>query len=172
MKIQIMGYSGSGKSTLAKQLLTFYHLPLLHMDSVQFYGDWQERTKEEQIHLVKAFMAENDEWIIDGNYTSIVPKRFSESDLTIFLNFNRFYCYDMCLKRYRQHKNQIRGDCPCIEKFDTEFRRWILWDGRTKKRIRQLFINFRKAKGQSLMFRSRKTLNKWLMSQGIPLVND
>ena len=22
----------------------------------------------------------------------------------------------------------------CEEKFDTEFRRWLLWDGRTKKR--------------------------------------
>ncbi|MDT8336623.1 MAG: hypothetical protein RQ856_02205 [Candidatus Izemoplasmatales bacterium] len=48
MRIQIIGFSGSGKSTLAKKLADCYNLPLLCMDTVQFYGDWQSRSIEEQ----------------------------------------------------------------------------------------------------------------------------
>lgn len=36
MKIAILGLSGSGKSTLAKQLGSFYHAPVLHLDAVHF----------------------------------------------------------------------------------------------------------------------------------------
>ena len=38
MKIAILGLSGSGKSTLAKQLGSFYHAPVLHLDAVHFLG--------------------------------------------------------------------------------------------------------------------------------------
>ena len=40
MKIQICGYSGSGKSTLACALGKKYNIPVLHMDSVNWYGNW------------------------------------------------------------------------------------------------------------------------------------
>ena len=71
MKIQIIGYSGSGKSTLARELGKIYNIPVLHLDSTKFYGDWQERTVEEQTKIVQKFMDENDSWIIDGSYGKI-----------------------------------------------------------------------------------------------------
>lgn len=55
MKIQIIGYSGSGKSTLAKTLANHYNLPLLYLDAVNFYDNWQERTFEEKNALLKNF---------------------------------------------------------------------------------------------------------------------
>ena len=60
MKIQIIGYSGSGKSTLAKKLGLFYNIPYLHLDNVQFYGDWQERSIKEQNLIVDKFLQENN----------------------------------------------------------------------------------------------------------------
>ena len=86
MKIQIIGYAGSGKSTLAKKLGNHYNINYLHLDNTHFYGNWEERTVEEQTKIVDKFLLENENWIIDGNYSKVSPKRFEESDITIFSN--------------------------------------------------------------------------------------
>jgi len=167
IKIQIIGYSGSGKSTLAKMLGEYYNIPYLHLDNVQFYGEWEERTKEEQTKIVDKFLSENDSWVIDGNYSKVSPIRFEISDITIYLNYNRFYCYRMCKKRYKMHKDSPRESCPCKEKFDKDFKNWILFEGRTKERKQKHLSNLNKTKGQKLIFRNRKELNKWLVEIGL-----
>lgn len=166
MKIQIIGYSGSGKSTLAKKLGLFYNIPYLHLDNVQFYGDWQERSIEEQNKIVDKFLKENDNWVIDGNYSKVSPIRFEISDITILLNYNRFYCYKMCKNRYKMYKDTPRESCPCKEKFDLEFKKWILFSGRTKKRKQKHLINLNKTNGKKLIFNNLKQLNNWLESIG------
>lgn len=166
MKIQIIGYSGSGKSTLAKKLGQFYNIPYLHLDNVQFFGDWQERTLEEQNKIVDAFLKENDNWVIDGNYSRVSSIRFEISDITIFLNYNRFYCYRMCKKRYKMYKDTSRESCPCKEKLDYQFRKWILYDGRTKTRKMKHQSNLNKTNGEKLVFKNLKQLNKWLKEIG------
>ena len=166
MKIQIIGYSGSGKSTLAKKLGLFYNIPYLHLDNVQFYGDWQERSIEEQNKIVDKFLKENDNWVIDGNYSKVSPIRFEISDITILLNYNRFYCYKMCKNRYKMYKDTPRESCPCMEKFDLEFKKWILFSGRTKKRKQKHLINLNKTNGKKLIFNNLKQLNDWLESIG------
>lgn len=136
MKIQIIGYSGSGKSTLARQLGELLSLPVLHMDATRFYGDWQEYTHAQQEETVRRFLKQNRQcgWVIDGNYSSIATERFSQSDITVFLDFNRFFCYFSAKRRYKKYKGRCREDLPCVEKFDKEFRRWLLWEGRTPSR--------------------------------------
>ena len=52
MKICVLGFSGSGKSTLARFLGERLNLPVLHLDCVFWYGDWQSRTREEQTEEV------------------------------------------------------------------------------------------------------------------------
>lgn len=166
MKIQIIGYSGSGKSTLAKKLGLFYNIPYLHLDNVKFYGDWQEKTKEEQIETVNKFLKQNTDWVIDGNFSSICPIRFEISDITIYLNYNRFYCYKKCKQRYKMHKDSPRESCKCKEKFDKEFKRWILIEGRTKQRREKHLNNLNKTKGEKLIFKNKRQLNKWLNEIG------
>ena len=166
MKIQIIGYSGSGKSTLAKKLGLFYNIPYLHLDNVQFYGDWQERTLEEQNEIVDKFLQENNSWVIDGNYSKVSPIRFEISDITIFLNYNRFYCYKKCKERYKLHKDSPRESCPCKEKFDLEFKKWILFNGRTKQRRKKHIINLNKTSGTKLIFNNVNQLNDWLKDIG------
>ena len=166
MKIQIIGYCGSGKSTLAKKLGLFYNIPYLHLDNVQFYGDWQERTIEQQNEIVNKFLQENENLIIDGNYSKVSPIRFEISDITIFLNYNRFYCYKMCKRRYKLYKDSHRESCPCKEKFDFEFRKWILYEGRTKQRRKKHIDNLTKTNGTKLIFSNLKQLNKWLREIG------
>ena len=97
MRIQIIGYSGSGKSTLARRLGELYGLPVLHLDAVQFYGNWNERSLEEQNALVQKFLEKNEGWVIDGNYARVCPQRFAMADACIFLDFARVPCLVACL---------------------------------------------------------------------------
>src|SRR5574344_1420324 len=98
MKIQIIGYSGAGKSKLAKALSEKYDLPLLYLDKIKFYDDWKEHSNEEITNEIQTFLDNNDSWVIDGNYSSICPERFSQCDIIIFLNYNRFYCFLKCFQ--------------------------------------------------------------------------
>lgn len=166
MKIQIIGYSGSGKSTLAKKLSEFYNIPCLYLDTVKYYGNWEARSVEEQTSIVQSFLDDNDSWVIDGNYTKICPSRFENSDMTIYLNYNRFFCYRMCKKRYKLYKDSPRESCNCNEKLDKEFKNWILWDGRTKERKEKHIKHLNKTNGEKLIFKNRRQLNKWLKKIG------
>ena len=64
------------------------------------------------------------------------------------------------------YKDTQRESCPCKEKFDLEFKKWILFSGRTKKRKQKHLINLNKTNGKKLIFNNLKQLNKWLESIG------
>ena len=162
MKILIIGYSGSGKSTLARRLGEMLNLPVLHLDSVHFFGDWQERTVEEQTELVRRFLSQNPCWVIDGNYSSVATERFEISDLTVFLKLNRFACFFAAWKRYRQNKGRCRADLPCEEKFDKNFRSWVLWKGRTKERTKKMQKLLEKTHGKKVVLKNRRQINRFV----------
>ena len=88
MKIAILGLSGSGKSTLAKQLGSFYHAPVLHLDAVHFLPGWVERVPGEEEQLVTSFLDTHSSWVMDGNYTkTCYARRLEEADQIIVLAF-------------------------------------------------------------------------------------
>ncbi len=167
MKIQIIGYSGSGKSTLAKILSDYYHIPCLYLDQVQFYGQWQERSITQQNEIVDTFLKQHQDWVIDGNYSQVARQRFQQCDWIIFLNYSRWYCLIMCIKRYFQYRGIHRESCPCDEKLDKEFLKWILWDGRTKAHRQKHWEHMNLCQGQRLVFKNRKQLKKYLKEQKI-----
>lgn len=163
MKICILGHCGAGKSTLAEILGKKYSLPVLHLDATYWYGDWQNRTREEQSAIVKEFMNDNcDGWVIEGNYGKICLERFSECDCLYFLNYNRFFCLRQALARYKKYKGKVRPDCPCPEKFDAEFLFWILFKGRTasKRKLFKRLVSL--SSGEKYILKNRRQLNKHL----------
>ena len=162
MKIQIIGYSGSGKSTLARRLGEIASIPVLHLDNTHSYGDWQERTAEEQTEIVRAFIAENDSWVIDGNFTSIATERFEMTDVTIFLDFPKWRCFWAAYRRSRKFRNKRRPDLGCTEKFDRSFRRWILVDGRTKERRQTHLDNLNATGGRKVVLKNRRQVDAFL----------
>lgn len=168
MKISIIGYSGSGKSTLSKTLAKHYNIPVLHMDSIHFLENWQERDNDEFNKIVRKFISDNESWIIEGNYRNIAPERHEQSDLLIFLNYNRFFCYRSAKKRYKMYKDKTRDDMAlgCDEKFDKEFKLWLLYKGRTRKRAQRL-NEIAKKHPNSLIFTNRKQLFKYYKEKGI-----
>jgi adenylate kinase family enzyme len=135
MKIAVIGYSGSGKSTLAKSLGEKHHCAVLHLDTVNFESGWKERNRTECKAIITEFM-KNSSWVIDGNYIEFLQeRRLEEADQIIFMNFPAVICFLQAYRRYRSCKNQVRESMAqgCEEKFDFEFAKWILFDGRTKK---------------------------------------
>lgn len=137
MKIAVIGYSGAGKSTLAARLGDMYGLPVLHLDSVHFLPNWEERELSEKRRIVADFMRDNDGWVIDGNYSAqFREERLEQADMIVLMLFDRFSCLWRVIKRYRRFRGKTRPDMGegCIEKLDFEFVRWVLHDGRTKKK--------------------------------------
>lgn len=109
MKICIIGYSGSGKSELAEQLSHLYEIPVLHLDEL--------RDIKEKEYVLNTFIHQKD-WIVDGNYYELHSNRFDICDEIYFLDYNRFYCYLECFKRFLQN---------------FEFQKWILTEQREQK---------------------------------------
>lgn len=137
MKIAIIGYSGAGKSTLARRLGELYGIPVLHLDTVHFLPNWEERERSEKQKIVSDFMNDNESWVIDGNYSKLFSaERLEQADMIVMLLFNRFNCLWRAIKRYREFKGRTRPDMSdgCAEKIDLEFVWWILHDGRTKSK--------------------------------------
>ena len=138
MKIAIIGYSGSGKSTLAEKLSKHYSIPKLHMDTLQFQPGWQDSDRDWMLNEMKNFLTEHSDWVIDGNYSwCCYEERMEQADQIIFLNFSRWNCLYRGWKRYRSYRGRVRESMAagCPERFDWEFIRWILWDGRQARQV-------------------------------------
>lgn len=158
MRIQIIGHSGSGKSTLAKEIAEQFSLPIIYLDNVKYYGDFKERSLEEQQKIVQTFLKENNQWVIDGNYKDVCIERFSLAEIIIYLDYPRFYCYSMCKNRAK--KGIKRESFPCLDRFNWEFKKWILFKGRTRKRKKMLKGLFYLCKGKHFYYKNRKELEK------------
>ncbi len=166
MKISIIGYSGSGKSTLARKLAEKHGIPVMHLDAVHFSDGWTERNAEEKLRDVENFLNENNSWVIDGNYTKLFyDRRTDEADMIIMLLFNRFACLFRAYRRYRKYKGQTRPDMAegCNEKFDCEFARWILFDGR-KKKARDRYKNLaEKYPDKTVIIKNQRQLTRFVL---------
>lgn len=164
MKIAIMGYSGSGKSTLARELGALYGADVLHFDSIHFLPGWEVRSAEEKKKITEEFLNTHESWIIDGNYSKLsYERRLEEADEIILLLFNRFDCLRRAHHRYRRYKNTTRPDMAegCNEKFDFEFIRWILWEGRSKtakKRYEETISRYPK---KTIVIKNQKQLDRY-----------
>lgn len=163
MRIAILGYSGSGKSTLAKYLSEYYHIPVLYLDTIQFEANWKERNREESITMVREFM-KNEEWVIDGNYTSFLQEqRLEQADYIIYMKFSRFNCLLRAMKRYFRFKNTARESMAngCIEKIDFPFICWILYEGRRK--VKREYYNriLEKYHKKSIVLCNQRELNSF-----------
>lgn len=164
MKITIMGFSGSGKSTLARLLGEKYGLKILHLDKVQFMENWEERPALEKERIVLDFLDNNENWVIDGNYSKLYQeRRIKESDLVIILAFNRFSALYRVVKRYFTYRGRTREDMGdgCIEKLDLEFIKWVLFDGRTKEKKDKLRKLYRENEKKTVIIRNQRDLDEF-----------
>lgn len=167
MKISVMGYSGAGKSTLARELASHNGADVLHFDSVHFLPGWVIRDRDEKQRITKDFLDSHDSWVIDGTYSKLfLDRRLDESDMIILLLFNRFTCFARAFRRYITYRNKTRPDMAegCNEKFDFEFMKWLLWEGRSKA-ARERFSNIiRDYGGKVTVIKNQRELDRFVAS--------
>lgn len=84
-RIVIVGTAGSGKSTLARRLGERLHLPVIHLDALNWHPGWRVLTSDElRSRLTTALTG--DRWITDGNYALLTfDLRLPRADLVIWV---------------------------------------------------------------------------------------
>ena len=124
-RICILGNSGAGKSTLAAALGDVSGLPVVHLDRIFWNPGWIE-APEAEVRAAMTAAAENDAWIIDGNFKKTLPQRLEKADLVIYIDYNPIFCLWRVL--WRMLRRKIRPDMAdgCTERFNPEFYGYVL----------------------------------------------
>ena len=126
-RIIVIGCPGSGKTTLAKVLAEKTKLPLIHLDKLQWTGDW-ECIRGEDFDRILEEELQKSEWIIDGNYNRTIPMRLNYCDTIIYLDYPTNVSFFGALKRVISNYGKVRDDMGgnCRERFDPLFFWFIL----------------------------------------------
>lgn len=164
-KITIIGNPGAGKSTLARQLGDKLNIPVYHMDSLYWKPNWQpsEDTKLIQKHDE---ILKQDSWIIDGNYSATLPKRFADADTIIFLNYSTLRTLYGITKRRIQYRNRTRPDMAegCHERLNLDFIRWT--KDYNKNKAPKMYKRLANLTNKDIhIFKNRKQLTDWLQQK-------
>jgi len=114
-KVIVIGCPGGGKSTFARQLHTMTKLPLYHLDMLYWNKDRTTVQREVFVERLGRAIAQ-DEWIIDGNYSSTMEMRMEACDTVFFLD----YPIQLCLEGIAARKGKARTDMPWVEETDDE----------------------------------------------------
>ena len=114
---------------------------------------------------MKQFLSYHKDWVIDGNYSwCCYEERMEQADHIIFLNFSRWNCLYRAWKRYRRYKGRVRESMAagCPERFDWEFIRWILWDGRQARQVTRYQTIGQNYPDKFLSLKNQKELDEFL----------
>lgn len=160
-RISIVGGSGSGKSTLCNILSKELDLPAIHLDAINYEPNWVEIDKAERDNIILS-KAQDDKWVIDGNYNKTLKERFDKADLIIWLDYSTLKQLHGILKRYFTTRNSERPEIPgCKERLEPEFIKYVLTYNKKK---RPVILDYLKdvPKEKVLIFKHQKDLNAWL----------
>lgn len=117
-RILLIGSPGSGKSTLANQLAKELHLPLIHLDQLNWQDTDTTLDSKEFDQKLNHILAQ-PAWLIDGHYSRSLEARLKACDCVIWLDFPRLLCVYRVIKRYLVGKTQgvtLGGNPLLLEK--------------------------------------------------------
>ncbi len=150
-RILIIGSGGAGKSTLARRLGARLGLEVVHLDSLYWNPGWVETPKDVWRKRVEDLLV-RESWVIDGNYSGTLARRFEACDTAIFLDLPRTLCVWRALKRALIYRKRRRPDMAegCRERLSMEFLRWI-WDYPKRTRPKVLALLARASPAQKVI---------------------
>ncbi|MBN2162600.1 MAG: hypothetical protein JXR25_12030 [Pontiellaceae bacterium] len=99
MKIILLGNAGAGKSTMAKAIMGAEQIPRLSLDEIAWEAPAVRMSLQNSVELLKAFIREHDEWILEGCYSNIIEAALPYCDQLIFLNPGIGVCVRHCRMR-------------------------------------------------------------------------
>ena len=125
----------------------------------RFPEDFCFQLTEEEFDKKLAEIMRTESWIIDGNYGRTIEVRMKYCDTVFLLD----YPLDVCLEGAKSRVGVQREEIPWVEeKFDEEFRQWIIDFPRTKlPQIYKLLEQYGEGK-EIHIFKSRDDANKYL----------
>ena len=115
--------------------------------------------------LLRCSNTTHSTWVIEGNLSScLFEERLNAADKIIILQLPRLICLKRAYKRYRQHRGQTRDSMAegCPERFDLDFIKWILIDGRhpqIQERFQSVLENY---SDKTLHLTSQKDIDTFL----------
>ena len=126
-RILVIGPCGAGKSTFSKKLNKILKLPLIHLDTYYHKPNWQEPKREDWEKTVRK-LANQEEWIMDGNFSVSFDIRIPRSDTIIYLDYSSVRCCLRVLKRNIIYYGRTRSDMAtgCKEDFNLDFLKFVL----------------------------------------------
>jgi adenylate kinase family enzyme len=83
--VSMVGVSGSGKSTLGRELATRLAVPYAELDAVFHQPEWTPLPEEDFRRRANAFVSGNG-WVIDGNYSAVLPLVWEHADTVVWLD--------------------------------------------------------------------------------------
>lgn len=163
-KICIIGGPGTGKSTLADNLGKELDLPIYHIDGINYLENWQQRDKEERDKIIRDII-KREKWVTDGTYKATLEERVKESDVVIFLNYSMIARIKGTMTRYIKNNGKEKKEIPgCKEQMNLTFLKFIINWKRTKGYMIKDVLD-RNNDINILVFKNRRSLNKWYIEQ-------
>ena len=127
-RIIILGPSNSGKSTLAVSIARKQAMIAVHLDQLRQIPNtnWQERPDADFAQLHNAAI-QKDSWVMDGNYSSLMPQRVERATGLIALNSNVWLRYFRYVKRTLRNNEARAGHLEGGEdQLSWKMTRWIM----------------------------------------------
>jgi adenylate kinase family enzyme len=160
-RILVIGCSGAGKSTLAKVIAERHRLPLIHLDRCYWRPGWKAPSETEWAADIERLIAE-PAWVMDGNFSSTMPRRAERAEAIVFLDLPRWLCLLRVLRRvitgYGRSRDDVAPGCP--ERFDWGFLKWI-WNYPIRSRPKTLKL-LRGYSGIAVVLRSPGAARAWI----------
>jgi adenylate kinase family enzyme len=127
-RVLVLGNSGSGKSSFAEKLADKLDIQCIHLDTHYWRPNWIPTPQEEWPSIVRRLI-DQDEWVMDGNYSTTLEERIQRADTAIYLRVRRPIALWRVMKRRIVHHGKVRAELAegCFEKIDLDFLKWI-WD--------------------------------------------
>ena len=112
LRICIIGNSAAGKSTLAQHLGKRLHIAVCHLDQIAHIPNtnWEPRDRALLRIDHQAFLAQHEQWVIEGNYSYLMPERFQQATTIIWLDFSRWGSAYRFIKRSLQNNKNRAGN--------------------------------------------------------------
>ena len=127
-RIVIVGPSNAGKSTLAASIAQKLSLQVVHLDQLRHLPNtnWLVRPDEEFAGLHDAAIM-NESWVMEGNYSSLLPQRLDRATGVILLTSNIWLRYIRYLKRTFDNNRARAGHLEgSQDKLSWKMTSWII----------------------------------------------
>lgn len=132
----VIGVSaGVGKSTFARRLGEALHIDVHHLDTYYWKPNWVEASLEE-FSNAQHEVVNQDQWIIEGNYSNTFEIRAEHADTIVYLELPLHVCLYRVIKRRVMNIGKTRPDMGegCKEKIDWKFIKFIITTYYPRKR--------------------------------------